>query len=80
MSRMWRTNNDPVYSVGDIIRYGDGPSALMQVKEVRVGYAGDKARYYGTQCCGGNVGAYHTECERARNDINTWHEHAKWRV
>lgn len=78
MSRMYRTNRDPMYKVGEIIRYEYGPSALMQIETV-VMY-GEEPRYYGLQCCGGGVGAYHRACERATDeDYRVWVECEKWR-
>lgn len=53
--------------LGEVVRYGDGPSALMRVTEVR----GD--RWYGTQYFGGPVSAYVSDIERAsQRDLASW--------
>lgn len=78
-----------IFKVGDILRYAEGPTALMRVTYVRVGHGGSKARYYGQQCMGGSCGAYHEQVTVATDeDIKTWfkigrekdiHGHPLWR-
>ena len=62
--------------IGDMLRYGEGETALMVVKHVSPGHGGALARYYGRQCMGGSVGAYHDQCTPATHaDRDTWSEH-----
>lgn len=62
-----------LFKIGDILRYGDGSTALMRVTYVSVGHGGAKARYYGQQCMGGSCGAYHEQCTLANaKDRKTW--------
>lgn len=44
------------YEVYQIVRYGDGPTALMQVEDI-VAVRGQH-RYYGPQFYGGTIGSY----------------------
>lgn len=66
----------PRFAIGDILRYGDGPTALMRVAFVSANHAGpDQHRYYGQQCMGGSVGAYESQCIQADGrDRDTWFE------
>lgn len=64
-----------IFKVGDILRYGEGSTALMRVTYVSVGHGGSKARYYGQQCMGGFCGAYHDQVSLAApDDRKTWFE------
>lgn len=81
MNRMWRTNDDPIYKVGDLIRYDDGETALMEVGLVQPGHGGAVAYYHGKQCMGGTVAAYHQACEApSAKDLAKWDECSKWRT
>lgn len=80
MSRMWRSNPDPIYTIGDIVRYDSGSSALMKITHVQPDHGGSVAYYHGRQCMGGAVAAYHQACERASDeDLETWAQQANWR-
>lgn len=80
MSRMWRTNRDPIYKIGDLIRYDTGSTALLEITSVQPGHGGSVAYYHGKQCMGGSAAAYHQACELASDDdIATWQECAEWR-
>ena len=80
MSRMYRTNNDEMYAIGDILRYDSGCTALMKVTYISEGHGGALARYYGIQCMGGYCGAYHDQCEPASaEDLTKWEDCDKWR-
>lgn len=62
-----------VWPIGTLLRYDSGETALMRVTSVSVGHGGSKARYYGQQCFGGAVGAYHEQCSEATDeDRATW--------
>ena len=58
----------PKFSVGDVIRYSSGPTALMRVSNVSENHGGYEHRYYGQQCLGGIVGAYESDCSPATED------------
>lgn len=80
MGRPYRTNPDPTYKVGELIRYDDGSSALMVIRHITPGEGRHGAYYHGDQCCGGVTAAYHNACERPNEaDRKTWKECAKWR-
>ena len=42
-----------LFCIGDVLRYGSGPTALMLVTYVAPGHGGSVARYWGIQCMGG---------------------------
>lgn len=53
--------------MGEVVRYGDGPSALMRVTSV------NGNRWYGTQYFGGGVSASADRVERAsQRDLASW--------
>lgn len=59
------------FEVGEVIRYSEGPTALMEVKNVR--RAGGFLRYYGEQYFGGPVGAFEFDCSPATEaEIADW--------
>jgi len=59
---------DGAYSLGEIVRYGDGPTALMQIDHIAA-----NGRFYGTHVLGGGVGASRDQLRIATNDdLNTW--------
>lgn len=69
-----------MFKIGDILRYGSGCTALMQVNYVSEGHGGSVARYYGAQCMGGSVGAYHEKVELAGAvDLRVWKDNQSWR-
>lgn len=74
----------PKFQVGDIVRLGEGPTALMQITDV-VTYndleaGGFKCRYYGQHCMGASSGAFADECSPASDfDLDTWKAKAEWR-
>lgn len=69
-----------LFKVGDILRYGSGPTALFKVTFVSVGHGGSVARYYGQHCMGGSHGAYHDRCCVASgSDLKQWEECKRWR-
>jgi hypothetical protein len=55
----------PRFEAGQIIRYGEGTTALMRVTEISPNHGGFGPRYYGRQFFGGAVGAYETDCTTA---------------
>lgn len=65
--------NEPRFEVGAIIRYGHGPTALMEITSVTK--AAGLWRYYGDQYFGGAVGAYEGSCQLASEE-----EVAMWAV
>jgi hypothetical protein len=69
-----------LYAIGDIVRYTDGSTALMQITYISVGHGGSIARYYGIQCMGGYIGAYHGRVNKANaQDLKKWNSCKKWR-
>lgn len=74
-------NTDPIYKVGDIVRYNHGQTALMKITDIVArpnvkdwsGREVNSARYYGEHCLGGSVGANH-ECVQAASpeDLLEW--------
>ncbi len=51
---------------GDVIRYGNGPTALMRITTISPNHGGSgMRRYYGRHFYGGGVGAYEDTCRRA---------------
>lgn len=61
------------YPIGEILRYSDGPTALFRVESVNHSDDPSRCRYYGTQCLGGVVGAYHKDCVPPdNNDLAMW--------
>jgi hypothetical protein len=69
--------NIDIYKIGDMVRYSEGSTALMMIESVHPDYAGPgKHRYYGIQCYGGPMGAYHDQLSLASGaDKNTWDRH-----
>lgn len=69
---------EPKFKVGDIVRYGDGPTALMkitQVREIGAGYC-QYYRFYGDHVLRGLVGANSEDCRAPTlDDIKTWWKH-----
>ena len=62
-----------LFKVGDILRYSDGPTALMRVTYISRHHGGSEARYYSQQCMGGSCGAYHQQVQLASaEDRKTW--------
>lgn len=54
---------------GDVVRYGDGPSALMRLTSTH----GANGRFYGVQYFGGSVGASERDCQPAsQRDLASW--------
>ncbi len=69
-----------MFKIGTILRYGTGSTALMKVASISEGHGGSVARYYGNQCMGGGVGAYHENVSKASNkDLEVWKEKKHWR-
>jgi hypothetical protein len=52
------------FNVGDVVRYGIGPTALMRIESISPNH-GAHHRYYGVQYYGDVVGAYENECSAA---------------
>lgn len=53
--------------IGQVVRYGEGPSALMRVTSLH------NSRYYGTQYFGGAVSAHMWDVEAAsQRDVASW--------
>lgn len=65
-----------LFKVGDLLRYAKGPTALMKV----MGVDKDNERYYGMQCLGAGIAAYHTEVSAVLPaDLKEWNSHERWR-
>ena len=63
------------FKVGDIVRYAEGPTALLKIDTVKIPYGGAHGRYWGWHVLGGACGAYHEECVPASAaDIDLWNE------
>lgn len=62
-----------LFKIGQILRYGEGETALMRVTYISRNHGGSPARYYGQQCMGGSCGAYHENVELAdAKDRKKW--------
>lgn len=70
------------FKVGDIVRYGKGPTALMQISHTHENHGRYGAHlHYGNQCIMATVGAYDADCTPAsEEDLLTWAEWTKPRV
>jgi len=67
---------DGSFTAGQIVRTGEGPTALMRIEHVSSRHGGPLARYYGQHCLGHIVGAYHNNCSRPNaEDMETWRRH-----
>jgi hypothetical protein len=55
------------FSVGTIIRYSNGSTALMRVESI-IHHGASHYRYYGRQFFGGTVGEYHEYCTQATDE------------
>lgn len=65
---------DGAFSIGDIARYGNGPTALMRITDLVNG------RAYGEHVLGGSVGAGREELSFASQaDIDEWRRHSEVR-
>lgn len=80
MSANWyghnRSGRTTPFNVGDIVRYGDGPTALMRITSIRK-MGGENiataVRYYGSHFFGGLEGRYHGQCMPAdEQDLKRW--------
>jgi hypothetical protein len=64
--------NQSEFKIGDIIRYGSGPTALMRIDHISENH-GIEDRYYGKQCYGSAMGVYRSDAKHAsQEDIKTW--------
>lgn len=80
-----KSKRETVWSVGDLIRYDSGPTALMRITSVRYMRAGDviediakDVRYYGRafHSTGTCTGRYHGQCyEPDAEDVESWKQH-----
>lgn len=69
-----------IYSIGTILRYGAGPTALMCVTG-HTQLHGDYVRYYGEHHFGGLVQAHsNTVIEATSEDIETWNKEGAHRA
>ncbi len=60
---------NPKFEIGSIIRYGNGPTALMRIESI------SNKRYYGVQYFGGSVGALEMDCRPPTpDDLAKWHQ------
>lgn len=88
-NKYYGPNRDPLYRRGDLVRYGYGSTALMFITDVHERpdrpetqwqAAAHTARYYGVQCMGGIVGAYHETVQKAsEEDLKQWNSCESWR-
>ncbi len=53
-----------IHKIGEVVRYGEGSTALMKITGVNKNHGGH-VRYYGTQFYGGIVGAYESDISKA---------------
>ena len=67
-------NEENLFEMHEVVRYGDGPTALMQITQLPLaGASGNGNRYYGNQIYGGSVGAYEVNMSKAnRDDLALW--------
>ena len=73
--------NPPLFEKGNVVRYAEGPTALMQITDVLPGHTGSIARYYGNHCLGDHaVGAYHENITHpTKEDLEMWNAKAHMR-
>ncbi len=69
-----------VIRVGDMVRYSDGPTALLIVTDIK-DHGKDRPRtYYGRHCMGGTGVGYEPDVRHASDaDRITWEASAEWR-
>ena len=67
------------YSEGDIIRHGQGCTALMRVDKIRLNHGGPgHHRYYGKHCVGGLYACYERQASMpSLDDLKMWNEKNK---
>jgi hypothetical protein len=67
--------DEPKFSVGQILRYNDGPTALFRVSYISENHGGPGVhRYYGQHCMGGTHGSYESQCRLGNvEDQKTWY-------
>lgn len=77
VQRSSRVASDDLLCVGDLVRYGDGVTALMVIESISKNHGGEGwHRYYGKQFFGGGVGVYHCDCrEPSMADRAKWKTH-----
>ena len=65
---------EPKYKVDEIVRYSDGPTALMRIDNVSKDHGGmGSHRYYGAQFYGGAIGAYESDITHAtKAEVEKW--------
>lgn len=60
-------------AIGDIVRTGDGPTALMKIESFGTIF-GKNNRAYGTHCMKGATAAYLPVKKATKDDLKTWEE------
>jgi len=65
------------FDLGDVIRYGVGPTALMRITSIsRDAHSRLPLRYYGEHILGGSVGASFTDAKAPSDeDVQSWAKH-----
>lgn len=78
---MSNMSKETMFKVGDILRTGIGPTALMEITYISKNHGSSIARYYGQHCMGGLCGAYHERVQVADDprDVKTWEANKRWR-
>lgn len=68
-----------IYTIGSVVRYSGGITALMKIDSVNVNVEKDgNHRYHGTHFYGGGVGAYHNQLRDATHaELVLWEQHHK---
>lgn len=63
------------FKIGDIVRYGNGKSALMKITHVSTKHNGLTDRYYGVDCYGNTIGVYSCDLSPLGvGDRQTWYD------
>lgn len=58
------------FKIGQVVRYGSGPTALFRIESISEKHGGTMDRYYGVQYYGGSEGRYEDQLwEATAKDI-----------
>lgn len=72
-------NSGKPHRIGDIIRYGEGSTSLMQITAIEYKRSSDP-KYYGNQYFGVYVAVYDSQVVKAsEQDLNLWKKREKKR-
>jgi len=66
--------DEGVYQIGNILRYSNGPTALMRIDSISLNHGGKgNHRYYGIHVLDGKKGVYHRDAKPASDsDLAEW--------